>query len=499
MKLFFPLILAMASALAQAPVLSPLEQKIVRSMSADTLKGHVSFLASDALEGRDTPSKGLEVAAEYIASQFRRFGVEPAGNEGYFQTASFGRITPVTEGFEFTLTAGAESFAVSKDSVALDVMGGAEIDRAPVLKVRLGADPPSFRAEDVRGKAVVAAMPDFQKVAAEDRRKSYQRLMRDRKSLIDGQPALVIITESMGGGGNRLRDLSETTPPQVTIRDEALRKKIAEWPVGPVDAAVTAKIPKPAAQSVKLANVIGIVRGGDPALKDSYVLITSHYDHIGMQANGEDRINNGANDDASGTATVLQLAETFARLGVKPRRSIVFIAYFGEEKGLLGSRYYAEHPVFPLAKTVADLNLEHMGRTDDNEGPQLRRLAVTGMDYSNVGDVLKAAGLKTGVEVWRHAKNSDMFFSASDNQALADAGIPSHTLSVAYIFPDYHRPGDHWDKLDYKNMQQVAGTTALAAWSMANSSKAPAWSPANEKAQKYLSAWKALHANSKSN
>jgi len=482
MKRILLLALAVSLCLAQAPVLNPTEQTIVRSISADTLKGHVSFLASDALEGRDTPSKGLEVAAEYIASQFRRYGIEPAGNEGYFQTASFGRVTPTTEGFECTMTWNGEAISLPKEAVTLDALNEAEIDKAPVRKVQIGEDTPAFRAEDLEGKVIVA----------EDRHKPFQKVMRDRRALASARPALIIYTNGVGGG-SRLRDLSEKTPPQVTIKDDALRKKFAELPDGTIEATVTAKIPKPAIQAAKLENVVGVLRGTDPVLKDTYVLVTAHYDHIGITNAGDDHINNGANDDASGTATVLQLAEDFSRLRVKPKRSIVFIMFFGEEKGMLGSRYYAQHPVFPLAKTIADLNLEHMGRTDDNEGPQLHRLAVTGMDYSTVGDFLKAAGEKTGVEVWRHAKSSDMYFSASDNLSLADAGVPSHTLSVAYMFPDYHRPGDHWDKIDYKNMEQVAGTAAVAAWSLANSPKAPAWIETNEKTQRYVLAWKTLH------
>ncbi|MBI5086917.1 MAG: M20/M25/M40 family metallo-hydrolase, partial [Acidobacteria bacterium] len=226
----------------------------------------------------------------------------------------------------------------------------------------------------------------------------------------------------------------------------------------------------------------------------SYVLLTAHYDHIGVSARGDgDRINNGANDDASGVASVLALAEAFSKLPQRPRRTLVFMTYFGEEKGLLGSRWYAAHPVFPLAQTVANLNFEHMGRTDDNDGPRAGRITASGFDYTTLGDVLTAAGKLTGVEAWKHERNSDAFFARSDNQALADAGIPAITVCVAWIFPDYHRPSDHWDKLDYENMRNAVATGAIAVSRVADSAEAPQWIESNPKVAKYFKAWRGLH------
>jgi Zn-dependent M28 family amino/carboxypeptidase len=162
---------------------------------------------------------------------------------------------------------------------------------------------------------------------------------------------------------------------------------------------------------------------------------------------------------------------------------------FGEEHGLVGSRYYGAHPLVPIEKTIAGINLEQVGRTDDNEGPQVRAFGVTGFDFSDVGAILKAAGDDTGIRVWKHPVNSDKYFAHSDNQALADQGIPSHTVSVAYAFPDYHGAGDHWDKIDYENMAAVDRTVALAIWTIANAAEAPKWSAKNPKASKYLGIW----------
>ena len=337
MRILRPLSAALCACCLLQAALTSSEQQLIDSITPAELRAHVSFLAADALEGRDTPSMGLNVAAEYIASEFRRAGLEPAGDDGYFQTASF--------------------------------------------------------------------------------------------------------------------------------------------------------------KGAKVRNVAAILRGSDSRLNNTWLLVSAHYDHIGTKGTGpEERIYNGANDDASGTSSMLALAEAFGRLSERPKRTLLFIAYYGEEKGLVGSRYYAAHPLVPLARTEADLNLEHMGRTDDTEGPSLRRLSVTGFDYSDLTAWLKAAGQETGVTVYRHAKNSDPFFARSDNQALADAGVPAHTLVAAFIFPDYHQPGDHWEKLDYENMAAVTRTVAVALSRLANSDQAVEWNADNPKAAKYAAVAKALSA-----
>jgi hypothetical protein len=148
----------------------------------------------------------------------------------------------------------------------------------------------------------------------------------------------------------------------------------------------------------------------------------------------------------------------------------------------------------PVASTVADINLEQIGRTDDSEGAQVRAAAVTGFDYSDVGAALRRAGEATGVRITRHPVNSDRYFAYSDNQALADLGVPSHTVSVAYEFPDYHGVADSWDKIDYPNMAAIDRTVALAVWTIANDPVAPRWNADNPKAAKYLKAAQALQA-----
>jgi len=217
--------------------------------------------------------------------------------------------------------------------------------------------------------------------------------------------------------------------------------------------------------------------------------VTGHYDHLGVRgASPGDHIYNGANDDASGTSSVIEIANALAELPARPKRSVLFMAFFGEEVGGLGSRYYCQHPIFPLPQTVADINLEQLGRTDDSEGPKLLQFNLTGFDYTNIAAIFNTAGEETGIKVVKHEKNSDLFFGRSDNAAFADVGIPSTTLSVGYIFPDYHQPGDEWQKLDYENMAKVDVAVAAGILKIAESAEAPQWNRDNPKVSRYVQA-----------
>jgi Zn-dependent M28 family amino/carboxypeptidase len=240
---------------------------------------------------------------------------------------------------------------------------------------------------------------------------------------------------------------------------------------------------------LKLRNVAGILRGSDPALKDTYLVMTAHYDHLGVRAAGDgDRIFNGANDDASGTASLIEISRALAALPAKPKRSILFVALFGEEIGEIGSLYYVRHPLFPLAKTIADVNLEQLGRTDDSEGPKVGMFNLTGFDYTTMAPLFQRAAEEAGVRAVKDEKSSDSYFGRSDNVRFADAGVPSTTVSVAYMFPDYHVVGDEWPKLDYENMAKVDCALALAAFRLADSADAPVWNAAIPAVARYVKA-----------
>lgn len=461
---------------------TPAIQAALGRISADSLKGNLSFIASDLLEGRDTPSRGLDIAAEYIAAQFRRAGLEPAGDDGYFQTAGFLLRRPKPESFELKLESSKETVTV-RDEVALQSAGALAIERAPFVRTALDDSAPLPKPEEVAGKVLFAgpgSRPTFRRI----------RALRALK------PALLVLLDASGyyvrnAPPHRLLDPEERadTAPFIIVHSPALSTAVENIQ----DARVSVRVDGPEETPVKLRNVIGVLRGSDPVLRDTYVLVTAHYDHIGVKPNCApgDCIFNGANDDGSGTVSVIELARALAGLQPRPRRSIVFMTVFGEEEGGYGARYYTRHPIFPLRKTVADVNLEQLGRTDASDGPQVGTATFTGFDFSDIPKVFQAAGELTGVKVYKTA-SSDDYFSRSDNQSFANAGIPAHTMCVAYEYPDYHGLGDSWDKIDYANMAKVDRMVALGVIMLADSPE-PHWNAADPKVTSYLKAWRERH------
>lgn len=449
------------------------EKRLVGAVSADSMRGDVSFLASDLLEGRDTPSRGLEIAAEYLASQFRAMGLKPAAGADYFQVADYLLVQPSATGFSLMLESASEKFEVKAERTMVTANKAAEGDGLQVVVVDLSQPLPA-RAQ-VEGKAVLL--------------KSTGRIPPARRDEVRALGAAVVVsfTPFLSRRAQLLEasDAAKGLSPSVAIQDAELQKKLDA--AGPLK--LSYRIPAPASEKLKLKNVLAVLEGSDPALKSTYLILSGHYDHTGVLPRGDgDRINNGANDDASGTSVVLEIARAFQRAGLKPKRSIVFALWFGEEKGLFGSRYYAAHPVFPLKDTVAMINFEHMGRTDDNEGSTKGRMSMTGLDYTDIGNTLAQAGKTVGIDVYKHEKNSDQFFAASDNQPFADAGVPAHAALACFIFPDYHRPGDEWHKIDYDNMAQLTRVAALTAWRIANNPKPPAWNQTNPRTERYVKA-----------
>jgi len=472
----------LAASLCLGAQTAPTPQQVAARLTPNDLKADVSFLASDELQGRATPSPGLDIAAQYVAAQFRRAGLEPAGDDGYFQTVVYVSVQPNLQGLSVTLETPAGPVQPAQSNMGVLEPGAVDLSHAAVLKASVG-DSAALNAltpDEVRGKVLVlnaGAAVGMGRLAA-----LFARL----------QPALVILERSgrlPSGSDARLREASAPAPvPTLAISDAAFHKAVAGKP-GPLEVTVSAHMAAPSATPVKVRNVIAVLRGADADLAGTFVFVTAHYDHLGVHGTGPgDHIYNGANDDASGTASVIEIANTLAALPARPRRSIVFMALFGEELGLVGSRYYVRHPVFPLSRTVADLNLEQMGRTDDVTGPRVGLVNVTGYDFTSITGVLKQAGQETGVRVVKDEEGSDPFYSRSDNQAFADAGVPAHTLSVGYEFPDYHQPGDEWPKLDYANMARVDRAIALAVFRIADSAEAPRWNAADPKTERYIRA-----------
>jgi hypothetical protein len=483
--------------------LTPERQAVLERVSENSLRGHLSFIASDLLEGRATPSRGLDIAAEYIAAQFRRAGLEPVGDanergeKSYFQTANWQQMEGNPATFALTLSDGQQKLSVSAAQVSFAGDQALELSNAKLFKLDYkDADAvAALKPEQVVGKVVIVeAAPPPQ----------LNNLIGKLRPL---NPALLVLVDRSGAparglGSRRAFDPENRTPSAVagglvslTLHDLQVASWFDALSAGETAAALSLRLAASVAKPVKLHNVVGLLRGSDASLKDSYVLVTAHYDHLGNVAPrctpvGGDTICNGANDDGSGTVSVIELASALSTLKERPKRSILFMTVFGEESGLLGSRYYGRHPIFPIEKTVADVNLEHVGRTDDVEGDKTGTATLTGFDFTDLGPIFKQAGELTGVNVYKHQTNSDSFFNRSDNQALADQGVPAHTLCVAFIFPDYHKAGDHWDKINYPNLAKTNRMVALALLMLADSTTEPKWNEANPKTARYVQAWK---------
>ena len=482
-------------------------------ISANSLRGHLSFIASDMLEGRDTPSRGLDIAAEYIAAQFRRAGLEPVGDDGYFQTANWLVAARDADLFELKLSDGSQTINLAANQVSVTSDATMNLGSAGLYKIDFKDSTAlaGLTADSIQGKAIITELPD---VRGADRARGGELMQAQNAflgKLSDLKAAMIVSVDRANATGsgissNRLIDPENRqagnrpgagpTLLTVTVHGQKATQFYDSLKPGSGTASLSLKLPAVIEKPVKVRNVIGVLRGSDPVLKDTYVLVTGHYDHLGMRATGEgDRIYNGANDDGSGTVSVVELASALSTLKVRPKRSLVFMTVFGEEKGLRGSRYYGKHPIFPIEKTVADVNLEQVGRTDSTEGPQIANASMTGFDFTDVGPIFQAAGKLTGINVYKHDKNSDAYFGRSDNQALADQGVPAHTICVAFDYPDYHGLGDHWEKVDYDNMEKVDRMVGLGLWMIANNPKEPKWNEANTKTERYVKAWKEHHAN----
>ncbi len=225
-------------------------------------------------------------------------------------------------------------------------------------------------------------------------------------------------------------------------------------------------------QRLTAANVVGVLPGSDPARRHEVVLVTAHYDHIGIgRAVNGDSINNGADDDASGTVGLLELARQFAR-GPRPARTIVFAAVTGEEVGLIGTKWYINHPVRPLDSTVANLNLEMIGRPDTLTGG-VGTAWLTGYERSTFGDLLLAAG----VPIVPDPRPAQRFFERSDNIDFARRGIPAHTLSTFNLHRDYHQVTDGPETMDTEHMARVIDAALIALRTLANAPDVPRWHP----------------------
>lgn len=401
--------------------------------------GTVSFLASDELAGRGTPSREFNIAATYVASRFRGAGLKGGGKDGsFFQETMMRELLTPSTGVVYQTTTGEDlpNYGLLTATEPLDYSG-------PTTLIDPEQD---FAQLKLDGVAVVKWNSE-----AKGNRAISQvaRLANSLKAA--GAKALIIYTTEDGelvkvGRAGREQPRIESPRSQVSL-------PVLLGKGDPAVGQVRLTVPGIIVSELPMRNVIGVLEGSDPALKEEAIVFTAHLDHLGAKpGTGEDNIFNGADDDASGCTAVLTLADAFAAMPVRPKRSIIFMTFWGEEQGLLGSRQFAAEPTWPLEKLVANVNIEMIGRPEAGAN---EKIWMTGWQASDLGTLMNAESGKIGVEIFEHPRFSAMLYRASDNWSLVEKGVVAHSFSAGSLHEDYHQPNDEWDRLNIPHMTRV--------------------------------------------
>lgn len=422
------------------------------------LREHVEALSSDAFAGRDTGSAGERLAAEYIAAELGAAGVEPAGDDGsWFQNV------PVVQWVQ-----------VGEPALELHLAGGAT-ERGAYGEFTLRARQPLDGVLDLH---VVETPEDLPEPRADlalfmsESRSRWSSWLDERGARGGRGYGLVIYETRLDASGSwsaprprwGLEESYDGPINEIAVRG-ALADRLAGGDVERVS--VDTKL---RAQLLPAVNVVGRVAGTGRDSNET-VLVTAHYDHLGLREPGAetDGVYNGADDNASGVAFTLELARALA--AAPPVRDVVFVLVTGEERGLLGMRYYVDHPVVPLEQTVFNFNLEMVGRPDDLAGGP-GALWLTGWERTSLGSLLEAGEFA----VVGDPRPEQGFYRRSDNYPLAKAGVVAQTFSSFGLHDDYHRTSDEADTLDYEHMEAALATCTRILRHIADGTWTPQWS-----------------------
>lgn len=495
MRLFSLATLLISSMLfAQQVEKSKIAIKYAETITVDDLRDNLNILASDALEGRETGTRGQKMAAAFISSDFESNGllapVDREINDSYFQTFKLFASSPA-EGYirinDKTYTANTDFF-YSGNPINME-----ELESKLVF---LGTgEREDFLKQDLRGKSVFVLNKDMQK-------------MRGILHLADSLSINAIFTplaqteSEFQNLTTRVKGFFEQT--QITLSDPAqvktptigsvyLSPQLTELLLGKSISELQAWIDsKKSYKSIKAKpfkykinkkvktieseNVLGMIEGTD--LKDEVIVISCHYDHIGI-TNGE--INNGADDDGSGTSAIMEMSEAFAQAvkdGNGPRRTLLFIAFTGEEKGLLGSEHYADHPIIPLENTIVNLNIDMIGRKDDPHPNNDNYVYLVGSDklsgqLHNISEAVNSAYFNLDLDYTYNDENHpDRIYYRSDHWNFAKNNIPVIFYTNGF-HPDYHKPTDTVDKIEFELLKKRTQLVFYTAWELANRNDRP--------------------------
>lgn len=439
-SILWPTIVAAQSAV---PELTEDTRRAVDSIRQSSVLSTVAFLASDEMAGRQTPSPELNIASRFVASRFR--GAE---------------LESLDEGATFFETSNFEVSQPPLDDVALAIVGAdplrcrgilcATSERlqitAAVIKESELADAESPRIVVIDEVTIPPQAVDKPSSVLLTLRRRLRKVKKTGVQLVlmkcAAESPLIEVARRLAKNPSPLRPGLQPDCAVVLVPETAA--------LGDVE--VTAEIGAQQITQVPVRNVLGVLRGSDQALRDQAIIVSAHLDHIGISNRGTDRIYNGADDNASGVTAVLELAAAFSLLKDRPRRSIVFCTFWGEEKGLLGSKSLVQTPPWPLKKVTANINLEMVGRP---ESDAREKIWMTGWKHSNLGSLMNTGSQRIGVAVFDRKDVGEMLYTRSDNYSFVKQGVIAHSFSAGSLHSDYHQPGDEWQKLDIPHMTKV--------------------------------------------
>ena len=461
-----------------------------KTITPENIGQRISTIAHDSMLGRDNPSRGLELTAQYVAAEFRRLGLRPAGDEGgYVQRFELSRwtvdtrrssVTLESRGSRRVLPVGAEVRYVDGNIPPADLRGSVVLlagslepgddlrDRIPLVLVDYTkALPPSLGPDIYRlaGSGVRAVLllsnRDSATFAARLRAAAEPRLRRDAARNQDSiAPILEVHERTLG-----------TFLAGLNIRPHQLRHT-----AGPIRRSVPRlnveiRLSREIQSRADLPNVIGILEGSDSALRNEYLAYSAHIDHIGLGSTGPDSINNGADDNASGVAGLLELAEAFSRPGARPRRSLLFLTPSAEEPGLLGSAHFTDHPTVPLESIVANINMDLIGRNWPDS------VIAVGPEQSDLGEVLReVTGAHPELRMTPIPDRwpEERIFYRSDHYNFARNGVPI-LFFTSGTHSDYHRPGDEAVRINTEKETRLVQLLFYLGYAVANRTERPRW------------------------
>lgn len=466
------------------------------AITESLVKRHVFVIADDSMMGRDTPSRGLTLTANYIAAEFKRLGLKPGGDGGsYLQHYPIVQSRLDGARSSVRLQSGSVMASASFERDARHVYG-AYVSRpmaGPAVLIGGTLSEASLDSVDVHDR-IVLLVADLPRAVAMLNVALNALLPKAPKAIVlvsnRDQARFAQLVQQQSQPSTNVGGEVSAGPVAIEVRDNAIAEplKAAGVDLAAVRASttpvirslptlsVTATLAQVIEDETPAPNTVGILEGTDPQLRNEYIVFSAHMDHVGVNsANAKDSIWNGADDDASGTTGILALAEAFA--AAPTRRSIIFVTVSGEEKGLWGSEYFAAHPPVPVERMVANVNLDMIGRNWKDT------IVAIGKEHSDLGATLarvSAAHPELRMQAIDDLWPQENFYFRSDHYNFAKRGVP-----VLFFFNgthvDYHQPSDSPDKIDTEKLARVVKLVYYLGQEVGNAAERPKWNPESYK------------------